>query len=355
MQKERIEIAVAGIGNTGGQLLPPHARMSEVRRLTIIDPDFYEPANLLTQSIDRIDVDRPKVAAQAEKLRRIRPGIGESGLEIVALRERIEDVPRGLLMKCDLLVSCLPSRDSRQHLNEIAWRLGKPWADCGVLGSQSLARVNAYAPGPDAPCLECAWGPSDYSALEQSYICGAGEARDYPTMASSALGALAASLLALEIKKLLSGNLAQSVLGRQLVLDAEHHILQVSELRRNPYCRFDHRCWHSIEPWICPPENTTVAEALNALGSLQVEGHRFAFELLCPGCGHQEKALRLNRPPSRCPKCDRRMVTSGFGLLDRIDSELVGEYANFTLAKIGVRAGDIVSGNARHRRVLEAA
>jgi hypothetical protein len=215
--------------------------------------------------------------------------------------------------------------------------------------------LNAYVPSQDAPCLECGWGSDEYAALEQQFICSSGEEKSYPTMATSALGALAASLMAIEIKKLLSGDAAHSVTGRQLVMDAEHHVVQVSALRRNPLCRFDHRSWQVIEPWICPPEATTVGAALSMLGSLQVEGHRFACELLCPGCGRQEKSLRLNRPPARCPTCDRRMVTAGFGLLDRIDSALVEEYAGLTLAQIGLRTGDIVSGGAQHRRIQEAA
>ncbi len=354
MTTGNLHVVVPGAGgNTGSHLLPHLARMSAIKRCTIIDPEFYEPANLAVQNIDCIDVGRAKVAVQAEKLRRIRPGFGDSSLEVTALQERVEDVPRGLL-KCDLIVSCLDSRISRQYVNELAWRLNCPWIDCGVLGSQSLVRVSAYAPAQDAPCLECAWR-EEYAQLEQQYLCADGEIKTYPTMATSALGALAASLMATEIKKFLAGEMAQTLAGRQVVLDADHHVMQVSSFRRNPWCRFDHRSWQGIEPWICHPEATTVATALNSLGSLQVEGHRFTCELVCPGCGHQEKSLRLNRPLARCPQCSRRMVTSGFGSLDRIDSTLVGEFTNLTLAQIGLRAGDIVSGNARHRRIQEAA
>lgn len=351
--KDAQSIVVAGAGgNTGSHLLPHLARMPGVARLTLVDPEFYEPANLAVQSIDCLDVDRPKVLAQAEKLRRIRPSLGDSGLNVVALQQRIEDVPRGLL-KCDLIVSCLDSKAARQHVNEIAWRLETPWIDCGVLGSQSLVRVNAYVPSQDSPCLECSWGHDEYSVLEHEYLCGAGSGT-YPTMASSALGALAASLMAIEITKLLQGKPAASVAARQVILDVEHHTAQVTAGRRNPWCRFDHRSW-LIEPWRCRPDATTVEAALNALGSLRVEGHHFACELACPGCGYRVKSLRLNRPLARCPACDRRMATIGFGALQRIDSALVGEYSGLTLEQIGLRAGDIVSDGSRHRRIMEAA
>jgi molybdopterin/thiamine biosynthesis adenylyltransferase len=353
MQTDKKHVVVAGAGgNTGSHLLPHLARMSAIGRLTLVDPEFYEPANLAVQNIDRVDVGQPKVEAQAEKLRRIRPSIGDSGLDVIAFQQRIEDVPRGLL-RCDLIVSCLDSRAARQHVNEIAWRLGIPFVDCGVLGSQNLVRVNAYLPAQDAPCLECAWGPDQYSALEQEYLCGAGSGA-FPTMASSALGALAASLTAIEIAKLLHGDLADSLAGKQMILDARRHTVQVTAGRRSPWCRFDHRTWQ-VEPWKCRPDSTTVGAALSVLGSLQVEGHRFAAELTCPACGHREAKLRLNRPLVRCPKCDRRMVTTGFGSLQSLEPELVGENSNLTLAEIGLCAGDIVSGGNWHHRILEAA
>jgi molybdopterin/thiamine biosynthesis adenylyltransferase len=341
-------IVVAGAGgNTGSHLLPHLARMSGVARITLVDPDVYESANLAVQNIESDDVGEPKVAAQAARLRRIRPD-----LDVVGIQERIEDVPRGLL-RCDLFVSCLDSKAGRQHLNEIAWRMGTPWIDCGVLGSQNLARVNAYAPSQDSPCLECSWDDGEYAILEQEYLCGA-EGGAFPSMASSALGGLAASLTAIQMAKILSGDADAFVVSRQVVLDAEHHVVQVTTERRNPECRFDHRIW-AIEPWISPPEVTTLGQAVSALGSVRVEGHRFVCGLVCPGCGRGENGLRLNRPLARCAACDRRMASSGFGARECLDSTLAVEHRGLTLAQVGLRAGDIVSSGERHRLLVEAA
>jgi molybdopterin/thiamine biosynthesis adenylyltransferase len=343
MKLTHIVVAGAG-GNTVSHL----ARMSGIARITLVDPDVYEPANLVVQNIDSRDIGLPKVSAQAKKLQLV-----HSHLDITALQERIEDVPRGLL-RGGLIVSCLDSRVARQHVNEIAWRLKTPWIDCGILGSQNLARVNYYATAHDAPCLECAWEPDEYALIEQEYLCGVGSGSAYPSMASSALGALAASLMALEIAKLLSSEFSEPIPARQVLIDAQHHNLRISTSRRNPWCRFDHRHW-VVKPWRCQPESTTVGAALKALGSLRVEGHRFVQEMLCPGCGHMEKALRLNRPLARCSVCNRRMVSAGFGSLERLDVELAKEYSDLTLAQIGLRTGDIVSCGKWHHRELEAA
>jgi len=346
MQTEKRHIVVAGLGNTGSHLLPHLARMSSVARLTLADPDIYEPANLAVQNIENQDVRQPKVVAQAAKLHRINPG-----LEVTALKDRIEDVPRGLLMS-DLLVSCLDSRAARQNVNEIAWRLNSPWMDCGILGSQNLARVNIYRLTNDAPCLECAWGHEDYATVEQEYLCGAGGGSAYPSMASSALGALAASVMAIEIAKFIEGDPGTQA-ARQILVDAEHHSMRVTTGRRNPWCRFDHRGW-VIEPWRKRPDCTTVGEALSALGCIQVEGHRFVYAMMCPNCHRGEESLHLNRPQARCPACNRRMVSSGFGSLERLDRVLMKEHSNLTLTQIGLRAGDILSSGSRHHRIVEA-
>jgi len=347
-----LHIVVAGAGgNTGSHLLPHLARLNAVRRLTLVDPDVYETGNLGVQNIDALDVGRAKAAAQAEKLLRIR-----EDLEVTAFEERIEDVPRGLL-RCDLFVSCLDSRRARQHLNEIAWRLGTPWIDCGVLGSQGLVRVNAYVTEDDAPCLECSWSAGkggDYSLLEQEYLCAAGYDADFPSMASSALGGLAASLLAIEIEKFLQGDGANGLASRQLVFDAGHRVIQLTAERRNPWCRFDHRTW-TLEPLPWNPAAVTVREALSVLGSLQVDGHHFVSELVCPGCGARRNVARLNRPLARCAACKRRMVTAGFGSIERLEHGFAGLFLYRTLAEAGIREGDILSNGSCHRLVAGAA
>jgi len=346
---DRRHIVVAGAGgNTGSHLLPHLSRMNEIARLTLVDPDVYTAPNLAAQDIDRCHVGKTKVRAQAAKLLAIHPS-----LEVATMAERIEDVPRGLL-RSDLLVSCLDSKAARQHLNEIAYRLGVPWIDCGVLGSQNLARANAYIPSMDAPCIECPWGREDYALVEQEYLCGLGDGAAHPTMATSALGALAAALVAIEIAKLFAGDRKTSVVGRQVTLDAQHHSMVVTRNRRNAACLFDHRTW-LIEPWRCRLESTTVGDTLSALGSLQMEGHRFVSALVCPGCGRRENSFRLNRPLARCAACGRRMTAPGFDARDRLDSRLPRAHRDLTLAQIGLRAEDLVSAGDWHYQLKEAA
>jgi molybdopterin/thiamine biosynthesis adenylyltransferase len=341
-------VAGAG-GNTGSHLLPHLARMGQVTRLTLVDPEVYTAGNLAGQNIDRVDVGRSKVAAQADRLVRIRPD-----LEITPFQARVEDVAWGRL-RCDLFISCLDSRAARQRLNEIAWRMDTAWFDCGVLGSQDLVRVSGYAPAPDSPCLECAWDTGrdgEYAHLEQEYLCGAGGA-PFPSMASAALGDLAASLLAIEIARFMHGDRSGSIAGRQVILDARNRGIQVTADRRNPGCRFDHCTWE-IEPWTCRMHEMTVSAALGQVGSIAVAGHRFVNALTCPGCGGEVWSLRLDRPAARCAACDRRMAPAGFDARDRLEVPIEPEWLERTLAEIGLRDGDVVSNGLKHYQLVEA-
>ena len=340
-------VVVGAGGAIGSHLVPLLARMPGLQQLTLVDPDKYDETNLASQNLEASEVGQPKVQVLAAKIRRINPH-----MVVVVFEARVEDVPRGLL-SCHLGISCPDSRPPRQCMNEIMHRLDIPWIDCGVLGSENLARINAYIPAMDAPCLECPWGPEDY-ALERDYVCGGGNGAARPTLASPALSALAAALVATEIPKILAGDVALSAVGRQVILNAQNHSVTVTAERRNPACRFDHQSWH-IEPRRCRLASATVGETIDALGSLEVEGHKFVSTLVCPGCCRREEAFRLNRPLARCPSCGRRMVAPGFDARARLDSSLSPEHRALTLAEAGLRAGDVVSAGGWHYELLEAA
>jgi hypothetical protein len=181
----------------------------------------------------------------------------------------------------------------------------------------------------------------------------------------SALGALAASLQALECGRLLAG--APSVLGSggEVVVDAAHHRHYRTAGRRNPECRFDHATW-SIEPLAAPPWVMTLRQAFG-LGdgaepgprSLGVAGSRLGRTLVCSGCGGSRFTLRLASRPrdraQRCRRCGGAVAVSGQGLTDRIfRSELEESRLDRTLQSVGVEPGDVlVVGDARGDRYFE--
>ncbi len=342
----RKSVLVAGLGNIGSQLVRSLARMPEVARIVLIDRDVYEPRNALNQDIEpQRDVEKSKALVQSRRLVEIRPN-----LEVNAIHSPLESLPLGAWRE-DLIVACLDSRAARQVVNERAWRLGVPWADSGVLGSECLARVNVYAPAADAPCLECAWSDEEYALLEQQYPCGGPAHAPAPTGASSELGALAASVLAIECRKMLTGDSDCAAIGRQVVINGRWHRLAVTSFRRNVRCRFDHATWR-IEPLRCGTQETRIADLLELADTVRVPGQRFVRRLVCFACSWENRLFRLegslDAAQSQCRECGQPMAPTGFDVVESLDRDLPADVRNQTLAHTGLRCGDVIHARDRY-------
>jgi molybdopterin/thiamine biosynthesis adenylyltransferase len=321
--------------------------MGCVSKVTLIDKDIYEAGNIGSQDITHREIGKAKAVVQSRRLKRINPS-----LSIESIPDAVERVPLGKL-RSDVILSCLDSRVARQHINQFAWRLGVPLVDAGVEPGGLLARVNVYLPGFDDPCLECAWDDRDYQALEQTYPCQERSAGVAATNAPSSLGALAASLQAIECHKLLVGQTDRAAIGQQVLIDALHHRHYLTKFRRNPDCRFDHQVWR-IEP---ASASLTLQKAIelgrertgsNASKGLKVEGKPFVTRLVCQGCGNAQALLRLecslNMQEKTCSKCGERLAAAGFDLLERLNAACVpADALGDSLRKLGLRTGEVFS------------
>jgi molybdopterin/thiamine biosynthesis adenylyltransferase len=344
-------ITIVGLGNIGSHLPGLMGRLEGVSGITLVDPDSYEPKNVPCQSIDAGDLG-PKVHVQARRLRRINPR-----LSIRPLCARVEDVPLGLL-RGDVILAALDSRASRRAVNRVAWRLNTPWIDAAVDGAGLLVRVIAYLPGPDAPCLECAYDANDYALLEQEYPCVPNGRGAPATNAPAGLGAIAAGLMALECRKLLAGERQDVLAGRQVLMDLMHHVHDVTRYRRQAGCKFDHGTW-SIASLEAPFSRLALGDLFrramdDASGAsegwaVRLEGHSFTRVLFCPGCGGQTPCgpcLLHRLPPRRrhCPACGGEMVARGFDCYDWLEeAALTNRDRRRSLASLGFRPGDIVT------------
>ncbi|MCX6627730.1 MAG: ThiF family adenylyltransferase [Candidatus Solibacter sp.] len=332
-------IVVAGAGVIGSHFVPHLARLEDVGRVVLIDRDIYEPRNLANQDILPGDVGKPKVLVQARRLAKIRPN-----LEVAAIHAPLESVPLGT-WRADLIVACLDSRAARQAVNERAWRVGVPWVYSGVLAPEWLARVNVYAPAAGAPCLECAWSAEDYRLLEQQYPCDGPARMPTPTGAPSALGALAAALMALECRKMLGGEVEHAAVGRQVTLNARWHQFSVTLFRPNRQCRFDHATW-AIEPLACDAHDLRLADLLPESSTVRVPGQRFVRRRLCRQCGRESRVFHLEcslDPGLRqCDACGKPMATPGFDVVETLSRDLPPDVLGMSLADAGLRYGDVV-------------
>ncbi len=343
-------VVLVGLGNIGSQAIDALGRIRSLKRAVLVDPDSYSVSNLDSQRISRRDVNKAKARVQARRLAEINPG-----LEVVPIIDAIATVPRGVLRGA-IVLTALHSAESRRDACEAAWRVGAPVIDGGVEPELGLGRVTVYLPQSDTPCFECAMEEMDYQSLPAKQICGTGDADDAPTNGSSSLGALVGALMVIEVEKLLAGKREGSLASRQLVVDVTHHKTFVTSLERNVSCRFDHAL-RDIRALAGVTERSTLGDALEAaraaLGtsgkvSLGVDGHEFAKELQCPGCGAAKALLALpDRLPSKartCASCaGREMLATGFKRLDRVSAADVPARAlRRSLRSLGVRAGDVL-------------
>ncbi len=350
-------VVIVGIGVIGSQVAPHVGRMAEVGRVTLIDDQHYDNGNLASQSIEPADVGRPKAVVQAGKLRRMR-----RELHVRAIVAAIASVPLGHL-RSDVILACLDSRRARQDVNRAALRLGLNWIDAGVDGGGLLARIDVFRPGIGNPCFECLMDDRDYAMVEQVYSCLGEREAGPPTRAASSLGALAASLQAIECRKLLAGGEPPPAFDHQILIDAAHHRVYRTRFAANPACRLaDHGAWR-IEPLRRPPTGITLAAALGLaprIGhggggrALRVEGSPFVARLSCSRCGHQRSLLRhqasLGSKSLQCGRCRGAMVASGFDMREQLDGrDLPPRTLGRSLGSLGLRVGDVFSVGAPPR------
>jgi molybdopterin/thiamine biosynthesis adenylyltransferase len=345
-------VVVGAGGNIGSQVVPLIARWKSVRTLTLIDRDVYEARNLAGQNITPADVGRSKARCQARCVRRIRSDIG-----VRLHHSDVERLPLGRL-RGDVILACLDSRRSRQHVNEAARRLGIPWIDSGVEAQGMLARVTVYGAGDEHACLECGWDQRDYEVVEASYACqGERHGRSPATNAPASLGALAAALQVVECQKLLSEAPIPFGADREVMLDVLHHRHYVARLRRNRHCRLaDHSCW-PIErlpsgtrhaPLADIVERVVGVDARRVGATLACFGQHFVRSLLCPGCGRQQQTLVASRAVaggrSRCRYCQTPLVAGTLDVTERLAvHELEPRFWRSTLARLGLCCGDVLT------------
>lgn len=347
VQKRSVAVVGAG-GNIGSHLVPHLGRIACVGRVLLIDPDRYAQSNLRSQDIGRRDIGKTKVAVQRRRLAEINPT-----LEIEALAERIESVPLGRL-RVDAIMTGLDTRRSRMVVNEISRRLRTPWIDAGVQAEGLLARISSYHANSDSPCLECAFGPDDYAAVEQIYPC-----RDVTTPATSApsyLGGVVGAMAAAECDRLFNYGHTVSWGSQEVVLDLGSGRSVRTSLQRNSRCRVDHESW-VIERLATGPRELTFGDAISlvtgdpATGActLQLEGHPFITRMSCLGCRYSRHLMRLSNRlrgrDLRCPRCGGAMLASA---LDR-QHTLTASGATFkrvfshSLQRAGFRPGDVIT------------
>jgi molybdopterin/thiamine biosynthesis adenylyltransferase len=349
MPAKRRKVVVVGAGNIGSAALALLGRNPMVSHVVVIDHDTYEAKNAASQDIDPIaDAGQPKAIAAERRLKAIRPN---GDLLVTPVVDLVQNVPLGM-MRADVIVGCLDSRLARQAINRIAFRLGVPLIDTGVSADEMLARMSLHVPGRRASCLECSWSERDYELIEHQYGCDGQLSSAPSTGAPAALGALAASLAALECQKLMAGGPGQWIVGKKILLSAAWHRHYVTDVPHNRACKFDHLTWgieHVRSMRTVRDLVRLVRPSSNAGASISIglEGRHWIRQLQCPDCGRQRETLCMEgRLPERLAtcRCGRAMMAMGALCPSRLAlAELEDARPDRPIESIGLRKLDVLS------------
>lgn len=343
-------IVLVGAGNIGSQSAPLAARLNGLVRLTIVDHDCYEPANVASQAISGDDVGKSKAIAIAERLRKQAPA-----LRIVPIVGRIEDQPLGL-MRGAIVLGALDSREARKDLAQRTWRVRAPLIDAGVNPEAGLVRVSTFMSGDvSAPCYTCDWSNEDYARLGHTHHCDGTAITPAASRAPAHLGALAAALQVAECARLLAGGTPEA--GTDVVLDARGRQHFVTGRRRNSACRFDHQPLEPIQSFDRAPHVVTLGDFFESAGgdTMRVEPFSFGTEALCCGTKRLPRPTVNRHPFPNCPECGASMRAAGFSSVDWITRQEFAPQLDQPLSALGLRPLDIIRVRDAHgtERVFE--
>lgn len=143
-------VVIVGCGALGSAQANALVRAG-VGYIRIVDRDFVEESNLQRQMLfDEADAREalPKAVAAEQKLRAINSSVEIRGVVADLTPENAEE----LLGETELILDGTDNFETRQLVNDLAVKSGRPWVYGAVVGSYGIAM--AIVPGRTA-CLSC--------------------------------------------------------------------------------------------------------------------------------------------------------------------------------------------------------
>ncbi len=353
------KIALVGAGAVGGQLAPEVARSGA--RVRIYDFDRGSEENLGTQEVI---VGRPKAEVLADRCNRIASGSATARCVDV----RHEGV--GAFEDVALIVDCSDDPALEHPLTRISNGLQVPLVRIAVdgTGERELGRVLVSHGGAGHPCQLCASSADQVHRPGQAIPCRGRAATPGPTNAGSALAMAVAGLGLVYAQRIVGGNRATEIFGRETFVDLGAPAILPMRLERNESCVSGHACFAPTrldegardctvgELFVRMSDPLSDESAPDAGLTLEPFGHPLLLELACD-CGEglvHPGTPWQDTPP--CPGCGAAMERRHDVVLDRFDyrqARLLG-ILDRTWAELGLpESGALVIARDRDRSPTE--
>ncbi|MGT2529115.1 ThiF family adenylyltransferase [Streptomyces nojiriensis] len=147
-------VLLVGVGSVGSYLAEVLVR-SGVGRITLVDPDRVEPANLGRSMFDSKDIGRNKAKATARRLKRV-----NRRLKVTVLKREVASLDNHTwqqrISDAQLLIAATDDNHAQQRLNHLAYFVGRPALFVGLY--EGAAGGEVVFTTPDSPCWMCATG-----------------------------------------------------------------------------------------------------------------------------------------------------------------------------------------------------
>ncbi len=279
-------------------------------------------ANVWLCDFDAIDehdaalyAERPnvsKVAALVAACEQIRPGSASGKAADV------RHVGVGVLRGCDVLIDCTDDARLAFPLTETSNGLEIPLLRAAVDGSgeYELGRVLCSDPRDGGACQLCSRAFDDLWRVSDRTPCLGNPTEEprLPTLAGGAIASSVTGLALLQAQRLITGNDAELVQSREVIIDLSHLQMMSMKLPRSSQCISGHEAWEVTE---VPSARVRTlrelfAEAASRLGDddfvIEPHGHPLCVEADCP-CGARACALgTANAETLVCRQCDEPMT-----------------------------------------------
>jgi len=346
-------VMVVGAGALGNEICKNLALLG-VGKVFVLDLDTIEDTNL-TRSVlfTHQDTGRPKAVVAAEAMRRLNPDVRVEARQANILH----DVGAGVFLEIDIVFGGLDNREARLFVNQMCWKLGKPWVDGAIEVVHGIAR--AFIP-PDGACYECTMTAQDYKLMNMRRSCALltredvmqGKVPTTPTTASVIAGVQVQEA----VKWLHRDRDLPLLAGKGFVFNGLTHDSYVVQYQRKEGCPA-HEELGPVIPTPFSAESTTLGEVLELVRErispeAIVEFDReLCTALHCAECDRRQEVFaplgKLTAADAVCPQCRQprspeltHAIRGEEGFLDR------------TLSQIGIPAYDIIRGrkgmNAEH-------
>lgn len=170
-------VVAIGTGGSAG-FLETTARCG-VGQFVLIDPDTIEARNIGTQTVDPLDIGRPKVKALAERLARLNPNCHvwtikakETVVDDTGFHRLLrEPLPGGsaVIPAVTLLCAFTDNFEAQDRIQRLGLHFGLPTLAASVYAEGRGVEIGFTAPGLTPACLRCAQSSRYRAYLKEGY------------------------------------------------------------------------------------------------------------------------------------------------------------------------------------------